>query len=443
MYLKRKIDSFLAGWKNDPEKKPLIIKGARQTGKTRSIEMFASQHYRNVVSINFALEPKYKGILSNGYDVDSVIKNITLIDPSKRFGESGTLIVFDEIQDCPDIATTLKSFCQDKRFDVICSGSMLGINYRKIHSNSVGYKTDYEMHSLDFEEFLWARGYGSAAEEMLDHMTALRPFNDAEMDVYRNLFLEYAVIGGMPAVVSSFIGKGTYEGSLEIQKQIILDYEEDIRKYVEGLDQTKVLNIFRSIPAQLARENKKFKFATVAPSARSREYSGCIDWLMDSGTISICYCMAFPELPIKGNVDYSKFKIYYSDTGLLVSQLDEEAQTDIRKNRNLGTYKGALYENFVAEAFVKQDLPVVYYKKDESTLEEDFFVRTTDELLPVEVKANGNNSKSMRTLIESKHYPDIRKGIKLSDSNIGYNNNILTFPYFCAFLLKRFLSVLH
>ena len=299
------------------------------------------------------------------------------------------------------------------------------------------------MFSLDFEEVLWARGYESVSGEILEHMTSFRPFSEIEMDVYRNLFLEYAVTGGMPAVVSSFIEKGTYEGSLDTQRQIILDYEEDIRKYVDGLAQTRVLNIFRSIPAQLAKENKKFKFAAVAPSARSREYAGCIDWLKDSGTINICYCMGFPGLPIKGNVDYTKFKIYYSDTGLLVSQLDEEAQIDVRKNRNLGTYKGALFENFVAEALVKQNLPVVYYKKDDSTLEEDFFVRTTDELLPVEVKANGNNSKSMRTLIESKHYPDIKRGIKLSDSNIGYSNNIITFPYFCAFQLKRFLSVLH
>ena len=439
MYLKRKIDSYLIEWKNDSDRKPLIIKGARQIGKTRSIETFASANYRNTVSINFALEPKFKGILSDGYDVDSVIRNITLIDPSKHL-ENNTLIIFDEIQDYPDIATTLKSFCQDKRFDVICSGSMLGINYKKIHSNSVGFKTDYEMYSLDFEEFLWAKGYSSASDEILKHMIDFRPFSSTEIEVYRNLFMEYAVIGGMPAVVSSFIEKGTYEGSLGTQKQIMLDYEEDIRKYVEGLEQTKVLNVFRSIPAQLARENKKFKLSAVSPGARSREYSGCIDWLIDSGTVNVCYCMSFPELPIKGNVDYTKFKLYYSDTGLLVSQLDEEAQLDVRKNRNLGTYKGALYENFVAEAFVKQNLPLVYYKKDDSTLEEDFFVRTADELLPVEVKSNGNQSKSMRTLIESRHYPDIRKGIKLSDSNIGNSNNIMTFPYFCAFLLKRFLA---
>lgn len=442
MYLKRKIDSYLAEWKKDPDRKPLIVKGARQIGKTRSIEMFAERNYSHVVYINFVLEPKYKSIISDGYDVNSIVRNISLLDPSKVFMEGHTLLVFDEIQDCPDIATTLKSFCLDRRYDVICSGSMLGINYKKIHSNSVGFKTDYEMHSLDFEEFLWARGRNEAADDILTHMVNYVPFSDVEMKVYKDLLLEYAVIGGMPAVVSGFIQRQSYEGSLETQGQIVLDYEEDIRKYVTGLEQTKIINVFRSIPAQLAKENKKFQFSAVSSKARSREYSGCIDWLVDSGIVNICYCMGFPELPIKGNVDYSKFKLYYSDSGLLVSQLDEEAQYDIRANRNLGTYKGALYENLVSEAFVKQNLPTVYYKRDDSTLEEDFFVRTPDELIPVEVKANNNNSKSMRTLIQSNHYPEIHRGMKFSGSNVGNENSIMTFPLFCAFQTKRFLSML-
>ncbi len=440
MYLKRKIDSFLREWKNNPDRKPLIIKGARQIGKTKSIETYAKNNYQNIISINFALEPKYKGILSDGYDVASVIKNITLLDPSKRFTEHETLLFFDEIQDFPDIATTLKSFLLDGRFDVICSGSLLGINYKKIHSNSVGFKTDYDMYSLDFEEFLWAKGYDSAAADILSHMSDFTPFSETEMKVYKELFMEYAVIGGMPAVAKDFVEKGTYEGSLETQRQIVLDYEEDIRKYVSGLEQTKVINVFRSVPAQLARENKKFQYSKITAGARSREYSGCVDWLVDSGIINICHCMSFPELPVKGNVDFSRFKLYYADTGLLVSQLDDEAQDDIRINRNLGTYKGALYENFVSEAFVKQGLPPVYYKKNDSTLEEDFFVRGTGELIPVEVKSNSNYSKSLRTLIESKHYPDIRRGIKLSASNIGNENNIITFPYFCAFMLKKYLK---
>ena len=441
MYLKRKIDDYLLEWKKNMDRLPLIIKGARQIGKTESINQFAMDNYKNVVNINFALEPKYKTILSDGYSVEDIIKNISLIDPSKKFIEGDTLIIFDELQEYPDVATALKSFKIDGRFDVICSGSLLGINYKRIHSNSVGYKTDYEMYSMDFEEFLWAKGYSEAhIKDMLKHMKTGIPFSETEMSVYKKLFLEYCVLGGMPAVVNLYIETNTFSGTLELQKQIQLDYEEDIRKYAEGLDQTKIVSVYRNVPVQLAKENKKFQLSKIDKKARSREYMGCITWLVDAGVITTCYCLSYPELPLKGNYDDSKFKLYYPDTGLLIASLDEDAQEDLRANKNLGVYKGALYENFVAEAFVKQGLGLYYYRKDNGTLEEDFFVRTKDALVPVEVKANNNRSKSLRQLISSDSYGDIYWGIKLADSNIGIEDKICTFPYFCSFLIKRYLN---
>ena len=441
MYFKRKIDSYLIQWKNKENKYPLIIKGARQIGKTESIKHFAKENYENVVSINFALEKQYMTILSDGYDVESIIKNISLIDPGKQFTEGNTLILFDELQELPDIATSLKSFKMDGRFDVICSGSLLGINYKKIHSNSVGYKTDYEMFSMDFEEFLWAKGYpDERIDEILEHMNSGIPFSETELMVYKKLFLEYCILGGMPAVVRQYIENNTFSDTLEIQRQIQLDYEEDIRKYAQGLDQTKIASVYRSVPAQLAKENKKFQLSKVDKKARSREYMGCIDWLKDAGVVSVCYCLEYPELPLKGNYDDSKFKLYYPDTGLLIASLDEEAQEDLRANKNLGVYKGALYENFVAEAFLKQGLGLYYYRNENATLEEDFFVRTAEELVPVEVKANNNRSKSLRQLIDNNKYEDIKWGIKLADSNIGIENGIYTFPHFCSFLIKRYLA---
>ncbi len=443
MYLKRKIDDYLIQWRKKENKYPLIIKGARQIGKTESIRHFAEENYQNIVAINFALEEKYKTILSDGYDVESIIKNISMIDPSKKFEAGKTVILFDEIQDFPDIATSLKSFKIDGRFDVICSGSLLGINYKKIHSNSVGYKMDYEMFSLDYEEFLWAKGYSSGhIEDMLEHMRLGKAFSDTEMMVYKKLFLEYCVLGGMPEVVKQYIETDTFSDTLEIQRQIQLDYEEDIRKYAQGLDQAKIVSVYRNVPVQLAKENKKFQLSKVDKRARSREYMGCIDWLKDAGVVSVCYCMEFPELPLKGNYDDTKFKLYYPDTGLLVASLDEEAQEDLRANKNMGVYKGALYENFAAEAFLKQGLGLYYYRKENATLEEDFFVRTKNHLVPVEVKANHNRSKSLRQLIDSDSYPDIEWGIKLADSNVGIENQIYTFPYFCSFLMKRYLSEL-
>ena len=440
VYFKRKIDGFLADWKNNHSRKPLIVKGARQIGKTESILHFANENYENVVYINFALDKKYTTIVNDGYDVETVVKNITLINPSTRFIPDKTLIVFDEIQEYPDIATSLKAFNLDKRYDVICSGSMLGITYRKIHSNSVGSKTDYEMFSMDFEEFLWAKGYeDKAINSILEHMISLTPFSETELSVYKSLFLDYCVLGGMPDVIKGYIKTCTFSQSLEIQGQIRLDYEEDVRKYAEGLDQAKIISVYRSIPAQLAKENKKFQFSIIDKKARSREYTGCIEWLIDAGVVTECNCLNYPELPLKGNVDNSKYKLYYPDTGLLISTLDEEAQEDLRVNKNLGVYKGALYENFVAEAFVKQGLGLFYYKKDNSTLEEDFFVRSKNELIPVEVKSNNDSSKSLNALIKNDRYADIKHGIKLGDFNIGYTNNIYTFPYFCAFMLKAYL----
>ena len=441
MYLKRKIDYFLKQWKEDKEHKPLIVKGARQVGKTESILHFAKNNYSNIIYINFVLEKKYTKILDDGYDVDSIIKNITLVNSNIVFKEQETIIIFDEIQEYPDIATTLKSFKIDGRYDVICSGSMLGINYKRIHSNSVGYKTDYEMYSLDFEEFLWAKGYMEEhIKDILNHMIGLQQFSENQLKVYKSLFLDYCVLGGMPDVVRTYLTTNSFSNTLNIQRQIMLDYEEDVRKYAIGLDQTKILNVYRNIPSQLGKENKKFQFNKIQKNARSRDYAGCIDWLIDARVVTKCNCLLYPELPLKGNVDESKYKLYYPDTGLLVASLDDEAQDDLRMNKNLGVYKGALYENFVAEAFLKQGLGLFYYKKDNSTLEEDFFARTKDSLVPIEVKSNSNKSKSLNSLIKNENFHDIQFGIKLGDFNVGFANNIYTFPYFCSFLIKDFLK---
>lgn len=442
IYLKRKIDDFLLKWKADNDRKPLIVKGCRQIGKTESIRHFAKvAGYDSFIEINFVKDEKYKKIIVDGYTASAIIKNISLLDPSKRFIDGKTLIFFDEITEFPDIATSLKFFKEDGRFDVICSGSMFGVNYKKIESNSVGYKTDYEMYSLDFEEFLWAKGYKEdVIEDMLLHMKTFTPFNELEMSVYHGIFLDYVVLGGMPAVVKDYIQKGTFEGSLNTQHQLIADYKEDIRKYAQGVYQTRILNVFNSIASQLAKENKKFQISKVEKNARFRDYRGCAEWLVDAGIVNACYCLNDVELPLSGNCDTDKFKLYFCDTGLLVSLLDEESQEDLRANKNLGVYKGALYENIVSEALVKTGYKLYYYKKENATLEEDFFIRSANNLIPVEVKAQGGRSKSLRTLISSDKYSDIAYGFKLSANNIGYSEQIYTFPYFCTFLLKRFMA---
>lgn len=440
MYLRRKIDQFLSDWHASPDRLPLIVKGPRQVGKTESILRFARATYGSVVEINFVEEPVYRNIAAEGYRVEDILKNITLIDPTKRFVAHDTLIFLDEVQEYPEIVTALKFFARDGRFDVICSGSMLGINYKRIESNSVGYKVDYEMRSMDFEEFLWARGYGpSQIEEIVQHMVDLKPFNSVEAEVFRTAFLDYCVLGGMPAVVESFVRRGTFEGALGIQKQLVADYREDIQKYAEGLDKARILNVFDHIPAQLAKENKKYQISKVAKGARFKDYRGCIEWLKTAGMAEACYCLGFPELPLRGNYDEDKCKLYFSDSGLLVAMLDDEASEDLRANKNLGVYKGALYESIAADALVRQGFGLYYYKREDSTLEEDFFVRTADALVPVEVKARDGRAKSLRTLVSSDRYPDIRFGLKFSDGNVGRSDDICTFPHFCLFKLQEFL----
>lgn len=441
LYLKRKIDNYLLEWKSNRERMPLIVKGPRQVGKTESIMHFAKENYKNIVYINFVEEPKYKLITEDSYKPEDIIRNISRMDTYKRFEAYETLIVFDELQEFPEIETSLKFFKADGKYDVICSGSLLGIHYKRIESNSVGYKTDYNMYSMDFEEFLWAKGYTSdVIDDMLLHMKEQKPFNAAEMKVYSNLFLDFCILGGMPAVVREYIKNDTFEGTLNIQRQLLEDYKEDICKYTEGMDQTRILNVFEQIPVQLAKDNKKFQISKVASGARFKDYRGCIEWLRDAGIVNICYCINYPELPLKGNYDDTKYKLYFFDTGLFVAMLDEEAQDDLRANKNLGVYKGALYENIVSEALTKCGYGLYYYKKDDSTLEEDFFVRTHEHLVPVEVKATNGMAKSLRNLIQRDNYPDIKWGIKFTGSNIGFSDNIYTFPYFCAFLLKDYLK---
>lgn len=439
--LKRKIDKYLTDWKNRSDRKPLIIKGARQIGKTRSVEWFAGQNYASVIEINFIEQKKYREIFNDGFEVDAILKNISLLNPELKFIPGNTIFFFDELQACPNCATSLKFFKLDGRFDVICSGSLMGISYNEIESNSVGYKEDYEMHSIDFEEFLWAMGYNDDfTADLLSQMLDVRPLSELQMDTLMSLFRDYVIIGGMPEVVSTYVRNKNFSGTLDIQRQLLKDYEEDITKYVEGLDKAKVKAVYNHISTFLAKENKRFQITKIARNARNRDYMGCVEWLADAGVVNVCYCLNQPELPLKGNYDPKMYKIYFKDTGMLIASLDEEAQEDLRANKNLGTYKGAIYENIVGDMLVKQGYRLFYYHSDRPALEMDFFIRDADSLIPVEVKANDGATASLNRLLNDDKYNDVKYGIKLGYRNIGFNGKFYTFPYFLTFLLRRFVA---
>lgn len=439
--LKRKIDDVLVSWKNSNNKMPMIIKGARQVGKTNAIRNFGKEYYSTFIEINFALQPQFKTIFDDGFEVDSIVKNITVKMPEVELIPGDTLILFDEMQDCVSTATSLKSFREDGRYDVICSGSLMGINYNEIESNSVGNKIDYVMHSLDFEEFLWALGYKSEQiDDLYQHMIDLRPLSNTQYQVMLSHFKDYMIVGGMPEIVRTFVENKNFSGILPLQRQILLDYEEDITKYAGGLDKTKILNAYRKIPVFLGNENKKFQISKIAHGARNREYVGVIDWLVNAGIVNISYCMEQCSLPLKGNYNPDNYRLYFADTGLLIGSLDEEAQMDLRNNENLNTYKGALYENIISDMLVKAGFDLYFYKDDSKKIEMDFFVRDTTSLIPIEVKANDNATISLNQLINSNQYKDIKYGIKLCNKNIGFNGKFYTFPYFLTFLLKRYLK---
>ena len=439
--LKRKIDNYLIEWKNNKNRLPLIIKGARQIGKTNAIRNFGKNNYKTFIEINFVLQPQFKTIFEEGFEVDNIIKNITLKMPELEISENNTLIFFDEMQECVSTATSLKAFKEDGRYDVICSGSLMGINYKEIESNSVGNKEDYIMKSLDFEEFLWAKGYSnSQIEELYTHMITLQPLSNMQYNVMMSNFKEYMIVGGMPAIVSRFIENKNFSGILKMQQQILLDYEEDIKKYAGGLDKTKILNCYRKIPVFLGNENKKFQISKIADGARNREYVGIIEWLENAGIVNISYLMEQPSLPLKGNYNPDNYRLYFADTGLLIGSLDEEVQEDLRNNENMNTYKGALYENIVSDMLVKEGYNLYFYKDDSKKIEMDFMIRDKDSLIPVEVKANNNATISLNNLINNKQYADIKYGIKLCNKNIGFNGKFYTFPYFLTFLLKRYLK---
>ena len=438
MRLRRKIDQYLVEWKNTPNHLPLIVKGARQIGKTNAIRNFGQNNYKSFIEINFVLNPEYKTIFKKSFQVDEIIKEITLRNPDVNIIPYETLIFFDEMQECVSTATSLKAFREDGRYDVICSGSLMGINYKKIESNSVGNKEDYTLYSLDFEEFLWAKGYkDDVIDDMLKHMLNLVPFSEPMYDVMVEIFREYMIIGGMPAIVSRFIETKNFSGILKMQQQILLDYEEDITKYAAGLDQSKILSVYQNIPVFLCNENKKFQISKIQAGARNREYIGVMNWLTRAGIINVCYSLNQLGLPLKGNYNPNIYRIYFGDTGLLIGSLDEESQDDLRKNQNFNAYKGAIYENVIADMLVKEGYDLYFYKNEKGTIEMDFFIRDANYLIPLEVKANDNATVSLNNLIDN--CKDINYGIKLCNKNIGFNGKFYTFPYFTTFLLKRYL----
>ena len=447
--LKRKIERYLANWKRTPNKKPLVIKGIRQCGKTYIVQKFANDNYENVVYINFILEPDKKLAFAGSLDVDTITLNLSALLPGSRFVADKTCIILDEIQDCRDARTALKAFQIDGRFDVIATGSLLGVRgYGDKKSGKevmgqdsipVGYETVVEMYPLDFEEFLWANGI---SEEVIDKVKSCfdneTPVPEGLHKAMMELLYRYVVVGGLPAVVNCFLETKNIELIYQMQSNLVAEYEEDMVKYANDADKPHIRECFESIPKQLAKENKKFQYSVVRKGGRAAEYMGSIQWLEDAGIVRRCYNTRITELPLEGNAVKDCFKVYATDIGILMAMLDYGTQADILKG-NLLAYKGAIFENLIADFLCKSGQKLYYFHKD-SGLELDFLVRFKGECVVLEVKAKSGKAKSLRTILKNKHVYHVNNGIKLGQYNVGRENDILTMPLYMGFLVQETLT---
>ena len=435
--LKRKIEQRLADWKNSENHKPLIIKGCRQCGKTFSVLDFAKKNYKNVVYLNFFQNPDYASVFSGSLEVDNIVMLLSALLGSEAVFESGqTVIVLDEIQECPEARTALKFFRIDGRYDVIGTGSLLGVKGygKEPKSIPVGSETVIDMYPLDFEEFLWANGITDPVIGMLKQcLEKETPVPEALHNRMTQLLLQYVVVGGMPDAVQTFVDTKQMDEVLRIQRDIVRSYEDDMVKYAERKDKSRIKECFQSIPKQLSKENKKFQYSVVKKGSTASQYLGSLQWIEDAGIITRCYNLSITELPLDGNAEEDVFKVYMRDCGLFVSMLEDGTQYDILQG-NLYGYKGAIFENLIADIFGKMGRKLYYFHKN-SGLEVDFVIRYQGQCTLVEVKAATGNTKSTKTILRHPEKYHVNSAIKLGDYNVGRTDQLLTLPLYMAFLL--------
>ena len=442
---RRKIENVLQSWLGDPSHKPLVVKGVRQCGKTSSVVDFAHKHFKHVVYLDFREHPDYKKFFTPNLEVDAIIMRITAAMPSVEIEAGETCFVFDEIQDCPKARGSLKYFYLDGRYEVMCTGSLLGVNGYKTQEEKkeeeetsipVGFEDIVEMYPMDFEEWLWSNGIKDMHFEYLRKcLISETPVEEALHERFRELLHQYVVVGGMPEVVTTFMDTKQIGKVLAVQRRIVDEYKSDMVKYAATADKSRIRECFESIPAQLAREYKKFSYTVVRKGGRGRDYAGSLQWTEDAGIVRRCYNTRITELPLDGQRIPSEFKVYMADIGLLIAMLEEGTQSSILQG-DLLSYHGAIKENLVADIFGKMGRKLYYYHKD-GGVELDFLMRYKGQCTPVECKATTGNAKSMRTVLEHPEKYHVTNALKLGDYNIGRSDQLLTMPMYMAFLLTE------
>ena len=446
---KRKIYNQLLNWKNQQSHKPLIIKGLRQIGKTTIVTKFANENYESVIILDFRKDFSLHKIFDGDFDIDEIIFSLSLKYKTARFIPYKTVLIFDELQDCPNARSSLKYFALDGRYDIICTGSLLGIkNYRITHKQSrgipVGFEEIIEMKPMDFEEFLWAN---SINQEIIDNLyKSIREsskINDFIHEKMLDLFNKYICVGGMPEVVDTYIKTNNFNEVRKVQRRILMSFESDFGTHLDDnydivtddSARAKILATFNSIPNQLAKDNQKFQYSVISKNAKGREYKSSLEWLENYGLISRCYNLTLPEIPFEFFKVEETFKIYLNDSGLYLAMLEDNIP-DLIINSKLKIAKGAIYENVVAETFSKLGRKLFYYRKN-SGLEIDFITEYNSKAVLVEVKARSGQAKSAKEILENKEKYNINTLIKLTANNISRSQNVLYYPYYLtSFLFK-------
>lgn len=420
-------------WKNEENKQCLLVRGARQVGKTFIIEQFCKENYESYIYINFELSPTLKNIFNGDLDADTLIMKLEVTFPNIEIKPGKTVLFLDEIQSCPNARVALKSFAIDKRIDVVASGLLLGLYYKDITSYPVGYEKIVDMYPLDFEEFLWAIGIKETlileVKKCFENKT---PIDEYILNQLNKQFKMFLIVGGMPRIVDEYINKKSLGKVMSLQKSMIEDYKLDVVKYAETSIRQKVLNTFDSIPAQLAKKNKKFSYVNILEGEKNvgeRKYSTSIEWLKNAGIINYCYNLTEPAAPLKSNLRLNCFKIYVRDTGLLMSMYEDRIQKDIL-NDKLYINEGAILENVCAEEIQTRYNNLMYYEK-KSQLEIDFILNINGVVTAIEVKSGNNKqSKSLTSIVNN--YKTVSRYIKMEkDTNVYVDNlGIEHYPLF-------------
>ena len=418
--LERKITRVLEEWRKEEKKPCLLIRGARQVGKTFIIDDFAKKNYENYIYINFELTPEYKNIFEGNLDIKTLIMKLEVTFPNVNIVPNKTILFLDEIQFCPNARTALKSFALDGRIDVISSGSLLGLYYKEVTSYPVGYERVIDLYPLDFEEFLW--GIGIKRETInyaKDCFENIKPMDEYIMKQLAEQFKMYILVGGMPNVVNEYVKTSSLSKVLILQKAIVENYLLDVVKFAETSNKQKIINTFNSIPIQLSKKNKKFLFSEIKEDEENvgeRKYASSIEWLKDAGIINFCYNLSEPALPLISNIRLNCFKIYMRDTGLLVSMLEEGTQKAILDD-DLYINQGAILENACAEEIATRHSKLMYFER-KSTLEIDFVLNIDGKVTAIEVKSGKNKqAKSLKSIIQN--YKTVTRYMKFeNDCNI-------------------------